>query len=211
MCKPIEGLTREGRRDIRGPEKVVRFGTYNIQSRRKWGLESALRGVDQGKFDCLVIHETNLKDGVYTRGPIGFQVMVIVVPIYHHGGVAVFYREAEHFTIEDIRIHGLNIISLQMVMGRRWWHIVEWYISPSNTSNIEDVVVSIRSWPNGAELLLARDLNANLEEPEVTLRLEAIGWELTADGLVDMAMHLLPRHKPWLKDRCIWRMHHDGQ
>ena len=209
--KTYRGAYKRGAEGHTGARESGEIWHIQYPEQKKWGLESALRGVDQGKFDCLVIHETKLKDGVYTRGPIGFQVMVIVVPIYHHGGVAVFYREAEHFTIEEIRIHGLNIISLHMVMGRRWWHIVEWYISPSNTSNIEDVVVSIRSWPNGAELLLARNITANLEEPEVTLQLEAIGWELTADGLVDMALHLLPRHKPWLKDRCIWRMHHDGR
>ena len=96
-----------------------------------------------------------------------------------------------------------------MVTGRRRWHTVGFYIAPSNASNIEDVVAVIRARPYGAKLLVDEDINANLEEPEGTLRLEAIADRLTAAGLSDMGLHFLPRQKPWLKDRCTWRIQQD--
>ena len=47
----------------------------------------------------------------------GFWVMATEVPSAHCGGVAIFYREAEHFAIEELRLHGPNVIIFQMVMG----------------------------------------------------------------------------------------------
>ena len=54
----------------------------------------------------------------------------------HCGGVAIFYREAEHFAIKDLRLHGPNVISFQMVTGRRRWHVMGCYIVPIDSSNI---------------------------------------------------------------------------
>ena len=48
----MEGRTREGRGAIRGPEKMVMFGTYNTQSGRSEGLELALHGLAQAQVDC---------------------------------------------------------------------------------------------------------------------------------------------------------------
>ena len=55
-------------------------------------------------------------------------------------------------------------------------------IAPSDASAIEDVTASIKDQPYGAELLVAGGINANLEEPEVTLQVEAIVDKLTAGG-----------------------------
>ena len=44
-----------GMGDRRGPEKMVRFGTNNIRSRRNGVLESAICGLAQGQFDCGVL------------------------------------------------------------------------------------------------------------------------------------------------------------
>ena len=60
MCNLMEGRTREGRGDRRGPEKVVRFGTYNIQSGSNGCLESALCRLAKGKVDYGVLQETKL-------------------------------------------------------------------------------------------------------------------------------------------------------
>ena len=43
-------------------------------------------------------------------------------------------------------------------------------IAPSDASAIEDVTASIKDQPYGAEILVAGGINANLEEPEVTLQ-----------------------------------------
>ena len=131
-------------------------------------------------------------------------------PSAHRGNVAIFYRKAEHFSIEELRLCGPNVTSFQMVTGRRGWHAVGCYITPSDVSIIEDIAAAIRDQPYGAELLVARDINSNLADPEDTPRAEAIEDELAATGLTDMGFHFLPRHKPWLKNRCTWIMQQDG-
>ena len=81
----------------------------------------------------------------------------------------------------------------------------------NNDLNIEDVIASIRARPYGDELLVAGDINANLEYLEGTLWLEALVDKLTASCLIDMGLHFLPQCNPWLKDRCNWRMQQEGQ
>ena len=134
----------EGREDRQGTKKVVRFCTYNIWSGRNGGLELALRRMAQGKVDCGVMHKTKLIYGIYTIDSSGFRVTMTAAPISHCGGVAVFYCEAEHFVIEELRLHGPNIISPQLVTGRRWCNIMECYIAPSNASTTESVTEIIR-------------------------------------------------------------------
>ena len=160
----------EGREDRQGTKKVVRFCTYNIWSGRNGGLELALRRMAQGKVDCGVMHKTKLIYGIYTIDSSGFRVTMTAAPISHCGGVAVFYCEAEHFVIEELRLHGPKVIRFQLVTGRRRWHIMGFYIAPSDASTIEDVVAAIRDQPCGDDLLVAGGLNANLEDPEGTPR-----------------------------------------
>ena len=68
----------------------------------------------------------------------------MVAPIAHCGGVAIFYHNAEHLTIEEFRLHGPTVIRFQMVTGRRRWHVVGCYIAPRNTSTVYDVAAAIR-------------------------------------------------------------------
>ena len=97
---------------------------YNIRSGRNGGLESALCRLAQGQVDCGAMQETNLTNIVYTWESSGFCLTAMVVPSTHCGGVAIFYREAEHFSIKELHLHGPNTISFQLVTGRRRWHFV---------------------------------------------------------------------------------------
>ena len=135
--------------------------------------------------------------------------MVIEATSAHHGSVAIFYREVEHFAIEELRLHGRNGISFQLVTGRRQWHVMGCYISPRNASTVEDFAVAIRDQPYGAELLVVGNLNTSLAEPEGTPQGESIMDKLTAAGLMDTGLNFLPWRKPWLQDRCTWSMRRD--
>ena len=104
----------------------------------------SLRGMEQGQVDCGVFQETKLTKIFYTREASGFWVTATEAPSAHRGGIVILYRKAEHFTVEELRLHGPNVITFQLVMGRRQWHVVGCYIDSSNASNIEDVNVAIR-------------------------------------------------------------------
>ena len=58
---------------------------------------------------------------------------------------------------------------------------------------------------------MAGNQNANMVNPKCTIQAEAIADELMAAGMMDMGLHLLPRCKPWLKDRLTWRIQRDIQ
>ena len=84
----------------------------------------ALCGMDQGWVDCGVFQEMKLKKGVYAHESRGFGVMATEAPSAHRGGVVIFYREAEHFAVEEICLHDPNVTSFNLVTGRRRWHVV---------------------------------------------------------------------------------------
>ena len=94
--------------------------------------------------------------------------MTTRAPSAQSDSVAIFYREAEHFTIKELRLHGQKFIRFQLVTGRRQWHIVGFYIDPRNASTIEDVATATRDQLYGDKLLMTSDLNSNLVEPEGT-------------------------------------------
>ena len=98
---------------------MVRFGTYNIWSERNGVLESAFCGLVQGQVDCGLLQETKLTNRVYTRDSMGLQVVATAVSRAHCGGVAIFYCKAEHFSIKELRIHSMNVISFQLMTRRR--------------------------------------------------------------------------------------------
>ena len=45
-------------------------------------------------------------------------------PIAHSGGVAVFYRAAEHFSVEALQTYRENFVSYQLASGENRWFIV---------------------------------------------------------------------------------------
>ena len=145
---------------------TIRFGTYNIFNGRNGGLELALRGVSQANMDLGIFQETEVTDGIYTRGPDGYSVVATDAPIRHRGRVGVFNRPAPHFAVEAFQQFGPNVVGLQPAMGERRWYIVGCYLAPADTSTIESVVAALKERPRGAELLVVGDFNANLAEPE---------------------------------------------
>ena len=190
---------------------MIRFVTFNIRNGQNGGLELALHRMVQVRVDCGFLQEKNLTKVVYTQEFSGFGVMLTEATSNHRGGVAILYRKVDHFAIKELRLHFPNIISFQMVTGRRRWHVLGCYIAPSNAFTIEEVSAAIRDQHYGSELLVAGKFNANLAEPEGTPRGEAIVGELAAVGLLDMCLLFLPRCNPWLYDRCRWSMQRDGQ
>ena len=68
----------------------------------------------------------------------------IILRLQQCGGVYIFYREAEHFAVEELCLHGLNVIRFQLVTGRWRWHVVGCYIPPRDALTIEDIIAAIR-------------------------------------------------------------------
>ena len=101
--------------------------------------------------------------------------------------------------MEEVRQYGPNVLSVEVVSGRRRWFIVGCYIAPDDAQTIERVVKALGDQPKGTALVVAGDLNTDLGEMDGDRRGAEISAEisaaLTEAGLEDMAAHFLPRKR----------------
>ena len=77
----------------------------------------ALRGMSQANMVLGIFQETNLMDGVYTRGSAGYSVIATDAPSRHRGGIALFYRSEPHFVVEAVEKFGPNVLGFQLATG----------------------------------------------------------------------------------------------
>ena len=145
--------------------------SYNIQSGRNGGLESALRVMKQMGVDCGVILETKLTKGVYTRWSSGYNVRSTHAPSKWQGGISLFWRTSGTYEIEEVEIRGPNVLSFQLVSGAARWHIIGCYIPPNDLTTLTHVDEAWRACPKGCLPILLGDLNVNLAAPR------NLGWQ----------------------------------
>ena len=75
---------------------------------------------------------------------------------------------------------------------------------------IDRFVEALKERPEGAELLVAGDMNVNLAEPEGDWREEDIAATLATEGLEDMSEHFLLRWRRGCRDGRTWSMLQKG-
>ena len=136
MCRSMGGSMGRGWGEMWEAVSTICFGLHNICNGRNGGLESALHTISQVNMDLGVFQEKNFTEGIFMRESGGYWVTETAAPNLYHGGVAVFYRKEEHFTLEVILLHGQNVIRSQMATGGKWWHVVGCYIPLDYTSTI---------------------------------------------------------------------------
>ena len=73
-----------------------------------------------------------------------------------------FYREGAGFAVEEVRPYGPNVISFEVVTGRRRWYIIGCYLAPDDARTIEQVVTAMGDQPRGTALIVAGDLTISL-------------------------------------------------
>ena len=87
-------------------------------------------------------------------------------PSAHSGGVTVFYRVTEQFSVEALQTYGANVVSFQLETGDSWWFILGCDLAPYNASTINDIFAAISKRPQGAALLVVGNFNTKLAAPE---------------------------------------------
>ena len=96
----------------------------------------------------------------------GYSVVAIDALIRHRGGVAVFYWPSPRYAVEEIQKFGPNVVGFHLATGEWQWYIVGFYLAPDDTLTIYGVIAALNERPRGDKLLVAGDLNINMEEPE---------------------------------------------
>ena len=77
-----------------------------------------------------------------------------------------FLRLSPQYAVEDIHKFDTNDIGFQISRDERLWYIIGCYLAPDDTLTINSFVAALKELPQGLEMLVAGDLNADLEEPE---------------------------------------------
>ena len=53
----------------------------------------------------------------------GYWVVASKSTSVHSSGIAVFFCEADHFSVEALHLHGANAVSFQLALGGQRWCI----------------------------------------------------------------------------------------
>ena len=75
------------------------IATWNILSGRGGGLESSCRALEVANVDIVVLQETKLTDGIYTRYLSGYRIVASNAQSKQQGGVALLAREHEAYEL----------------------------------------------------------------------------------------------------------------
>ena len=81
--------------------------------------------------------------------------------------------------MEAVREYGPNVLSFEVATGARRWYIIGCYLATDDTATIERVVTALGNGPKGTALVVAGDLNTDLEDSESDRR----GTEIAGDQL----------------------------
>ena len=186
----------------------IKLCTYNMRDGRNGGLESALRAMAQANVDVGVLTEAKLPPNIYARCSSGYNVIATASPNQHQGGLAIFYRNSEHWQLEAHQTFGHNVVSFQLSSGRLRWYVVGSYIPPESLAELDHIVKAFTQCPEGVETLWIGDLNADLAFPERE-RDGEIAAVAAAEGLEDMVGHFRQKEKMHNRQHT-WRMVREG-
>ena len=123
-------------------------------------------------------------------------------------------RENNSFTVENEKTVGPNIISFELVTGRRRnerWYVVGCYLPPSDTEGEtrRRTKAALEAQPPGTRLLLLGDLNADLDCPR-TRQEEILATDLEEHGLRCVTEHFVTRRRRRCRGRWTWRRRNLG-
>ena len=114
MCRGAGSYTTRGRGDRRDTVCTTRFAFYHIRNGQNGGLDSALIGMYRENTDTKlgVFQKTKVMVVNYTIELGGYWVAATEAPRPYRGGITSFYCEAEHFTLDALFLHDLNVARL---------------------------------------------------------------------------------------------------
>lgn len=165
--------------------------------------------MDQSNVNVGVLQVTKLPAGACARNSLGCNVVATAAPSQHSGGVAAFCRESDQWQLEAHQEFSPNVISFQLVTGRKRWHAVGAHVPPDSLSETNHIVEAFSKCPDGVDPVLAGNLNANVEFPECE-RDEEIAAAAAAEGLEDVSLHFLQKQNRRMREHT-WSMMCQGE
>ena len=194
-----------------GSKRTLRWCTYNIMHHGLGRLQQVLKSCSQMNMDFGILTETKFTNEAYPRSYHGYHIRATEASNVQ-GGVVVFWREQlAVFSVESVKLIGPNILSFELVSGRRRWRFIGVYIPPSEDNGLTlqqlesvlDDSVSL-SYP----VVVAGDINVDLLRAERSPRDIVISTVLMTAGLTDMCGQFYQRSRH--RDRWTWSQKREG-
>ena len=184
------------------------MASYNIRDGRRGGMHSAVRALRNGRIDVAVVQETKIAEATFApRQYRGYTIRVTPSSGRNCGGVGLIVRETEHFTVENVKVKGPNVISFQLVTGEEErWHIVGAYFPPSDKNGKARrlAMAALDDAPGGTKPLLIGDLNSDLDFPRDRQE-EILAADLEERGMRCATRGYRPRRTRRVRGRWTWR------
>ena len=92
--------------------------------------------MSQENTNLEVLQEIEVTKGIDTWEYSVYRVLATEAPIMHIGRISVFYRAAEHFSVEALQTYKANVFRFQMALVDCMWFIMGCYLTPDNASPI---------------------------------------------------------------------------
>jgi len=181
----------------------IKIATWDIWDGRNARLETALRALNKMGMDLALLTETKLTDGIYTRYSSGYNVIAPNAVSGRQGGVALVYKDSPYWQVESVEVHDPNIISFEIVSGRRRYALVGLYIPPEDSTTMMKAQQVLNPLEDRRDLIVMGDLNVNLSSPEGA-RATEIALSLASFGLLDLHQHFRSGRMggtPWQQQR----------
>ena len=111
------------------------IGTLNIQDGRGFGLAQAIRAVERGVFDMMLLTDTYIQSEAHSYNCLGYNVTCLMICPSStrgaQGGIRLVTREwAVRWGIESTCYHGPNVVSCEIVTRLTRTLLVRAYLPP---------------------------------------------------------------------------------
>ena len=152
-------------------QQFITIATYNISDGRVAGLESAGRAFKEGGIDIAFVQESKFMDKDHATKRYGpYDILTAATQRTNCGGVSLFHRDSELYSLENARVRGPNIITFELQVGATRYYAIGCYLPPSESgadsaSTYAAVEQLMQQAPKESILMVLGDLNVNLDEP----------------------------------------------
>ena len=110
--------------------------SLNIWTGRAGGLETALQELQQGNVDVGLLQEKKLTQRIHKNHGVGYNVWETEAESLHREGVAVVWRAAKLWQVENTARFVPNVVILLLMSGAIKWYVVGAYVPPNDRPSV---------------------------------------------------------------------------
>ena len=167
--------------------------TLNIRYGRESWLEQAIREVQIGSFDLMILTATKVSDQYYCCNILGYEMVCLPMSTTVDGGAhrvvcLVIQERHQGWSLEATRFHRLNMVSCEVVTNKKRSSVIGVNHSPSTLEHVPDLEEDLNHFWYKDTMFLG-ELRANINQAQNPRR-HQVADLLIKFGLIDLLHYL---------------------